>query len=100
MRIRISFQIIENVAPLSIMAFIIMINHLAGMILLMICKGRGILEIGNINPERMITGSISPINEIIIAICCELDIVEIKIPNDKAVMMNNTVTNASKNRLP
>jgi hypothetical protein len=37
------------------------------------------LESGNMKPDRMITGSI-PIREIIIAVCCELEIVEINIP--------------------
>jgi hypothetical protein len=40
------------------------------------------LESGNMKPDRMITGSINPIREIIIAVCCELEIVEINIPNE------------------
>lgn len=77
-----------------------MMNHLAGMMLLMICKGNGILEIGKMNPESKITGNISPNSEIIIAVCCESDNVEINIPSAKAQMMNKTLSKASKNRLP
>ncbi len=99
-RIKVSFQITFNVAPLSNIALIIMINHLAGTILLMICKGKGILEIGKINPERIMTGSINPIKESIIAVCCELETVDINIPNESAVIMNKILSNANKNRLP
>ena len=99
-RIKVSFQITPNVAPLSNIAFIMIINHLAGMILLMICKGNGILETGKIKPERIITGSINPIKESIIAVCCELETVDIKIPNESAVVMNKILSNANKNRLP
>ena len=68
-RMRVSFQIISKVAPLSIMALMIIINHLAGMMLLKICNGTGILEMGNTNPDRMITGSIKPEKDIIMAVC-------------------------------
>ena len=37
------------------------------------------LEIGKINPESNIVGNIKAINEIIIAVCCEAETVEIKI---------------------
>ena len=77
-----------------------MINHLAGIILLIICNGKGILEIGKIKPDSKITGSINPINEIIIAVCCVAEIVEINIPKAKDVMMNNTLSKPSKNKLP
>ena len=46
------------------------------------------------------TGSINPIKESIIAVCCELETVDIKIPNESAVVMNKMLSNASKNRLP
>ena len=75
------------------------INHLAGTILLMICNGKGILEIGKINPERMITGSINPMSDINIAVCCELETVEINIPNESAAMMNKMLSKAKKNQL-
>ena len=93
---RVSFQIKESVTPFSITPFKMMTNHFAGIILLMICKGRGMLEIGKMNPDNKIVGSISPINEIIIAVCCVFEIVEIRIPNDKDVMMNNTLSNPNK----
>ena len=99
-RIKVSFQITFSVAPLSNMALMMMINHLAGIILLIICKGSGILEMGKMKPESMITGSINPIKESIIAVCCELETVEIKMPKESAVVMNNTVSKANKNRFP
>ena len=40
------------------------------MILLIICNGHGMLEIGKINPDNKITGNINPIKEIIMAVCC------------------------------
>jgi hypothetical protein len=54
------------------------------------------LESGNMKPDRMITGSINPIREIIIAVCCELEIVEINIPNERAVIMKSMLSKASK----
>ena len=99
-KINVSFQITAIVAPLSMMALMMMINHLAGIILLMICIGMGILEIGKINPERIMTGSINPISEIIMAVCCELEMVEINIPNESAEMMNRMLSKANKNKLP
>ena len=96
MRISISFQIINSPAPLSMIAFRMIINHFAGMILLMICNGNGILETGKINPESIMTGSINPTSEIIMAVCCELEIVEINIPNESAVTINKTDPKATK----
>jgi hypothetical protein len=99
-RIKVSFQITLKVAPLSSKALIMIINHLAGMMLLMICKGNGILEMGKIKPESMMTGSINPINESIIAVCCEFETVDINMPNESAVVMNKTLSKANKNRFP
>tara|TARA_R110002049_G_scaffold127035_1_gene283421 strand:+ start:6942 stop:7289 length:348 start_codon:yes stop_codon:yes gene_type:complete len=82
------------------MPFKIIINHLAGIILLIICKGNGILEIGNINPDNNITGSISPIKETIIAVCCVEDMVEIRIPSDRAFTINKVLSAPNKNILP
>ena len=64
------------------MPFKMMINHFAGTILLISCKGKGILDTGKIKPDNNIVGSIKAINEIIIAVCCDAEMVEIKIPND------------------
>ena len=75
-------------------------NHLAGMILLIICNGHGMLEIGKIKPDNNITGSISPIKEIIIAVCWVAEIVEMRIPNESAVMINKILSTANKNKLP
>ena len=99
-KIKVSFQITAIDAPLSMMALMMMMNHFAGMILLMICIGMGILEIGKINPERIMTGSINPIKEIIMAVCCELEMVEINIPNESAEMINSILSKANKNKLP
>ena len=51
-------------------------------------------------PDNKMVGSINPINEIIIAVCCVAETVEIKIPNDKEVMINKTLSKANKNKLP
>ena len=77
-----------------------MMNHFAGIMLLITCNGTGILEIGNIKPDNRMTGNINPINEIIIAVCCVAEIVEIRIPRANAVMMNKILSRANKNKLP
>ncbi len=82
------------------MAFTIIMNHLAGIILLMICIGKGILFIGKIKPESIITGSISPIKDSIIAVCCESEIVEIKIPKERADIMNKILSKDKSSKLP
>ena len=99
-KIRVSFQIIEKLAPFNMIALIMIMNHLAGIILLMTCKGKGMLEMGKINPDNKITGNMSPNSEIIIAVCCESDNVEIKIPSANAQIINKTLSIANKNRLP
>ena len=99
-RIKVSLKIYSKPTPLSIMDFTMMINHLAGMMLLITCIGNGIEAIGKIKPERIITGSINPINEIIMAVCWVLEIVEIKIPNDNAVIMNKILSKANRRTLP
>ena len=58
------------------------------------------LESGKINPESIITGSINPINEIINAVCCVSEIVEIKTPNVSEVMINSILSKPSRNKLP
>ena len=99
-KIRVSFQISAIPDPFNIIALMMIMNHLAGIILLITCNGNGMLEIGNMNPDSKITGSMSPKSEIIMAVCCELDKVEIKIPSVKAQIMNKTLSKASKNKLP
>lgn len=99
-KIKVSFQIMARLAPFNMMALMMIMNHLAGMMLLMTCKGNGMLEIGKMNPDNRITGNINPNNEIIIAVCCESAKVEINIPNAKAQTMNKTLSKASKNKLP
>ena len=58
------------------------------------------LEIGKINPDNNITGSINPIKEIIMAACCVAEMVEIKIPKARAEIINSTLSKPNKNRLP
>lgn len=67
--IKVSFQIMARLAPLSMMALMMMMNHLAGMKLLMTCNGNGMLEIGKMKPDNKITGNINPNKEIIMAVC-------------------------------
>ena len=98
--ISVSFQMTANVAPFSIMALMMMMNHFAGIILLITCKGNGILEMGNMKPDNKITGNMSPNRESIMAVCCESEMVEIKMPSAKAQIMNKTVSKASKTKLP
>ena len=98
--INVSFQSTFSPIPFNKIPLMIIINHLAGIILLMICMGKGILEIGKIKPESMITGSINPNNEIIIAVCCELETVEMRIPSESAVTIKRTLSKANKNKLP
>jgi hypothetical protein len=99
-RIRVSFHKNEIPTPLSIIPLRIMINHFAGIILLMYCNAKGILEIGKINPDSKMTGSINPIKEIIIAVCCVAEIVDIRIPRANEVTINKTVSKANRIRLP
>ena len=42
----------------------------------------------------------SPIKEIIIAVCCVADMVEIKIPKANAEIIKSTLSSANKNKLP
>ena len=99
-KIKVSFQIYAIPTPFSIIPFIITINHFAGIMLLIACNANGILDIGKINPESKITGSIRPIKEIIIAACWVSAIVEINIPKDNEVIINKTLSAPNKNRLP
>lgn len=98
--IAVSFHNWAIPTPLSIIPFRISINHLAGIMLLMYCKGSGILDNGNINPDNKITGSINPISDIISADCCVADIVEIKTPNASEVIINKMLSAARRNKLP
>lgn len=98
--IRVSFQMVCMVAPLSIMALVMIMNHLAGIMLLMIWSGNGILDMGKMKPDRMMTGSINPAKENIMAVCWDWAMVEIRIPSDNAVMMNKMLSSAKRNRLP
>ena len=98
--ISVSFQMTANVAPFSIIALMMMMNHFAGIILLITCNGNGMLEMGKMNPDNKITGNMSPNRESIMAVCCESEMVEIKMPSAKAQIMNKTVSKASKTKLP
>src|SRR5680860_600710 len=97
---RVSFHKKDNPTPLSIIPFTIMMNHFAGTMWLINCSGQGMLETGKIKPDNRITGSINPINDIIIADCWVAAMVEIKIPNAKETIMNRTVSKPSRIKLP
>ena len=45
-------------------------------------------------------GNIKPIKEIIIAVCCVADMVEIKIPNANDEIINSTLSIPKRNKLP
>lgn len=78
-----SFHIKEKPKPFIIMALVILINHVAGTILDTHCKATGIFSRGNMSPDRITVGNIKPIREIIIAICCVFEIVDIIKPKPK-----------------
>jgi hypothetical protein len=63
-------------------------------------RGRGIDSIGNIMPERRITGSIRPIPEINKATSCESAIVEIMTPINKESRIYNRETERRATMLP
>ena len=99
-RIKVSFHTYSKPTPFSIMFFRIIINHLGGIRLLIICKGNGIFRMGKIKPESIMVGSIKANIEIIMATCWLLDIVDIKIPMDKAKKMKRRHSDISKVKLP
>ena len=82
------------------MSLMIIKNHFAGITLLMICKGRGILEIGKIKPDNKIVGSIKPNKDSINAVCCVSETVEINTPKLSAVMMNSRLSSNRSMILP
>jgi hypothetical protein len=47
----------------SIIALMMMMNHFAGIILLITCNGSGMLESGNMKPDRMITAALTPLGK-------------------------------------
>lgn len=100
MRINVSFHKTEIPTPLSITPLRMIINHFAGIILLMYCSGNGILDSGKINPDSRITGSISPISEIISAACWVEDMVDINTPRAREVMINKMLSIPKRNKLP
>ncbi len=55
---------------------------------------------GKMNPESNMVGNIKPIREIIIAVCCVAERVEIKIPKANDVMINSTLSIPNRNKLP
>ena len=99
-RISVSFRMVAKPTPLSIIAFTMITNHLAGITLLMTWRGKGILLMGKIKPESSIVGSINPISEIIIAFCCVFVIVDINIPKESDVIINKMLSADSNSKLP
>ena len=57
-------------------------------------------SIGNIKPLSMIVGRNIAVNEMNIAVCCELVAADINNPNARQVSVNKMLSNTSKNRLP
>lgn len=72
----------------------------AGIIDEMPCKITGILSVGNIIPERIIVGVISPIPEINIAATCDLTKLEINNPKSSATKINKSETATIMVKLP
>ena len=99
-RINVSFHKTEIPTPLSITPLRMMMNHFAGITLLIYCSGNGILDKGKINPESRITGSISPISDIISAACWVFARVDINTPRAKEVMINKMLSTPKRNKLP
>ena len=77
-----------------------MMNHFAGRMLLMICKGSGIFSTGNINPLNIKVGSIVPTRETSIAVCCVSVKIEMTIPIKRLVMIKIMLIPKSKNKFP
>jgi hypothetical protein len=71
----------------SMMFLIIVMKYLGGMIALSHCRINGMFSIGKINPESRIEGSMRATSEIIMATCCVLVAVEMRMPSDSATMM-------------
>src|SRR3546814_1336659 len=61
---------------------------------------QGIFSNGNINPVSNMVGSIMPIIDISIAVCCESVMLEISKPNDRQVMIKRMLSAKSSTRLP
>ena len=74
--------------------------RIAGIRLLIIRRGNGMLATGKIKPERRIVGSRSPASEIIMATCCELVMVEMKMPSESAVTIKSSDSSMSSSTLP
>ncbi len=72
----------------------------AGIMLLNICNNSGMFSMGNINPDRIIVGSINAIIDINIATIWLFAMVEIKIPRHNAISIKRMVSSISKIKLP
>ena len=98
--IRVSFQMYAKPTPLSMMPLIMTRNHRAGTIKLIHCRGAGMLEMGNMKPERIIVGSSKPARDAMVAVCCDALFVEIKIPSESAQTINSTLSSKRSVMLP
>ena len=96
----VSFQIIPNPEPLSIIPLMIIMNHFAGIICEINCNITGMFSIGNTKPDNRIVGNNNPINDNINATCCVCDMIDIKMPRERVVILNNNISNNNKIRLP
>jgi hypothetical protein len=74
--------------------------HRAGMMLENHCSTTGVLSMGNMNPDKTMTGIIKPKPETNIASTCLFTNVDISNPNDKATVMKTKEKTLSQIRLP
>ena len=98
--IKVSFQTYFNPTPFIMTDLTIIKYHLAGTILDIILKGRGIFSIGNIKPLNIIVGRNIPTSEINMAVCCESVVDEINKPSESASMVNNILSEKSNMIFP
>ena len=86
--------------PFIMMLLIILMNHVAGIAEETYCSGTGKLSIGKMKPVSKIVGSIRPIKETNIAVCCVFVLVDIKMPRDSAVIAYKVDSARKRNILP
>ena len=99
-KISVSFQTYMNPVPLSMMFLMMMMKYLGGIILHKYCKMMGMFSMGIIKPESNMVGNINAINDINMATCWVFTRVEIKIPSERASVINKSDSAKSSARLP
>jgi hypothetical protein len=66
----------------------------------MVLRTQGIFSSGNMNPVKMMVGSIMPIIEMSRAVCCALVELEISNPRERQVNINKADSMYRSSRLP